>query len=61
MNFKKLLATVAAASMLVACGGGDKPSSTGTELKDGDTVKIGLVRNNKMLSVEATLQEYKGE
>lgn len=43
MNFKKLLATVAAASMLVACGGGDKPSSTGSELKEGDTVKIGFV------------------
>lgn len=43
MNFKKILATVAAASMLVACGGGDKPISKGTELKDGDTVKIGFV------------------
>ena len=27
----------------------------------GETVKIGIVRDNKMLSVEATLQEYKGE
>ena len=43
MNIKKLLATVAAASMLVACGGGDKPNSTGSELKEGDTVKIGFV------------------
>ena len=41
MNFKKLLSTVAVASMLVACGGGT--TSTGTELKEGDTVKIGFV------------------
>ena len=27
----------------------------------GETIKIGIVRDNKMLSVEATLQEYKGE
>ena len=27
----------------------------------GETVKIGIVRDNKMLSVDATLQEYKGE
>lgn len=27
----------------------------------GETIKIGLVRENKMLTVEATLQEYKGE
>lgn len=31
------------------------------ECEIGDTIKIGLVRDNKMLSVEATLQEYKGE
>ncbi|MEE0967529.1 MAG: ABC transporter substrate-binding protein [Bacilli bacterium] len=41
MNFKKVLSTIAVASMLVACGGGT--SSTGTELKEGDTVKIGFV------------------
>jgi len=27
----------------------------------GDTIKVGIVRDNKMISVEATLQEYKGE
>lgn len=27
----------------------------------GETVKIGIVRDNKMLTVEATLKEYKGE
>lgn len=27
----------------------------------GDKVKIGLVRNNKMMSVDVTLKEYKGE
>lgn len=43
MKLKKLFATVAAASMLVACGGGDAGSSTGAELKEGDTVKIGFV------------------
>lgn len=31
------------------------------EYNIGETVKIGIVRDNKMLSVEATLQEYKGE
>ena len=43
MKFKKLLATVAAASMLVACGGGGSGTSTKNELKDGDTVKLGFV------------------
>lgn len=43
MNFKKILATLAAASMLVACGGGDTGGNTGTALKDGDTIKIGFV------------------
>lgn len=43
MNFKKLLATVAAASMLVACGSGNNGGTTGTELKEGDTIKIGFV------------------
>ncbi len=44
MKFKKLLATVAAASMLVACGGGGNTgTSTGNALKEGDTVKIGFV------------------
>lgn len=42
MKFKKLLSTVAVASMLVACGGGGTASG-GTELKDGDTIKIGFV------------------
>lgn len=31
------------------------------EYEISDTVKIGIVRNNKMLTLEATLQEYKGE
>lgn len=31
------------------------------EYKIGDVIKIGIVRDNKMLTVEATLQEYKGE
>ena len=39
----------------------DQVTATISEYDIGDTVKIGLVRNNKMLSVEATLQEYKGE
>jgi len=45
MNFKKFLSTIAVASMLVACGGGGDSStpSGGTELKEGDTVKIGFV------------------
>lgn len=43
MKFKKLFATVAAASMLVACGGGGTGTSTGTQLKEGDTVKLGFV------------------
>lgn len=42
MNFKKMLATVAAASMLVACGG-TSGGNSGTELKEGDTIKIGFV------------------
>lgn len=41
MNFKKVLSCVAVASMLVACGGND--ASTSTELKEGDTVKIGFI------------------
>ena len=32
-----------------------------SEYEIGETIKIGIVRENKMLSVEATLQEYKGE
>jgi len=39
----------------------DEVTATIAEYAIGDTVKIGLVRDNKMLSVEATLQEYKGE
>ncbi len=39
MNYKKILACVACASMLAACGG-DKPASGG---KEGDTIKIGFV------------------
>lgn len=31
------------------------------EYEIGEKVKVGIVRNNKMMSVEATLQEYKGE
>lgn len=31
------------------------------EFNIGDTIKIGIVRENKMFTVEATLQEYKGE
>lgn len=41
MNFKKVMSTVAVASMLVACGGG--AGQTSTELKDGDTIKIGFI------------------
>ena len=36
-------------------------TSTIAEYAIGDTVKIGIVRENKMLTVEAVLQEYKGE
>ena len=36
-------------------------TSTIAEYEIGDTIKIGIVRQNKMLTVEATLQEYKGE
>lgn len=32
-----------------------------SDYKIGDVVKIGIVRDNKMLTVEAKLQEYKGE
>lgn len=31
------------------------------EYNIGDVIKIGIVRDNKMLTLEATLQEYKGE
>lgn len=31
------------------------------EFEIGETIKIGIVRENKMLTLEATLQEYKGE
>ena len=36
-------------------------TATIAEYNIGDTIKIGIVRENKMLTVEATLQEYKGE
>ena len=36
-------------------------TKTIAEYNIGDKIKIGIVRNNKMISVEATLQEYKGE
>lgn len=39
----------------------DEVTATISEYQIGDTLKIGIVRDNKMLSVEATLQEYKGE
>lgn len=42
MNVKKLFATVAAASLLVGCGNGGAATG-GTELKDGDTIKIGFI------------------
>lgn len=42
MNVKKLFATIAAASLLVGCGNGGGATS-GTELKDGDTIKIGFI------------------
>ncbi|MEG0591755.1 MAG: ABC transporter substrate-binding protein [Coprobacillus sp.] len=38
MNFKKVLSTVAVASMLVACGGGEKKESNGKEV-----IKIGFI------------------
>lgn len=31
------------------------------EYEIGDTIRVGLVRDGRMLTVEATLQEYKGE
>ncbi|MCI9050019.1 MAG: ABC transporter substrate-binding protein [Coprobacillus sp.] len=43
MNFKKVLSTVAVASMLVACGGGTDGGSAGNDLKEGDTIKIGYI------------------
>lgn len=44
MKVKKLLASLLAASMLVACSGsGNGSSSTGQDLKEGDTVKIGFI------------------
>ena len=36
-------------------------TSAVAEYNIGETIKIGIVRENKMLTVEATLQEYKGE
>jgi len=36
-------------------------TSTVAEYEIGETIKIGIVRENKMMTVEATLQEYKGE
>ena len=42
MKFKKVMSLMAVSSMLVACGGGTGGSSA-TELKDGDTIKIGFV------------------
>lgn len=36
-------------------------TSTIANFEVGDTVKIGIVRDNKMLTLDATLQEYKGE
>ena len=36
-------------------------TNTIAEHEIGETVKIGIVRDNKMLTVEATLKEYKGE
>ena len=42
MNIKKVMSLMAVSSMLVACGGGTGGSSA-TELKDGDTIKIGFV------------------
>lgn len=41
MNWKKVMSLMAVSSMLVACGG--TGGSSGTELKDGDTIKIGFV------------------
>lgn len=41
MNMKKVLTTVAVASMLVGCGGGGE--NTAATLKEGDTVKIGFI------------------
>lgn len=44
MNYKKVLSTIAVASMLAACGnGGGNTPSEGTTLKDGDTIKIGFI------------------
>src|SRR5699024_4852112 len=42
MNIKKVMSLMAVSSMLVACGGGTGGSSA-TELKEGDTIKIGFV------------------
>ncbi|MFR7591130.1 MAG: ABC transporter substrate-binding protein [Longibaculum sp.] len=42
MNFKKVMSSVAVASMLVACGGG-QGNTTGGALKDGDAIKIGFI------------------
>lgn len=42
MNFKKIMSMMAVTSLLVACSGGAGGSS-GTELKEGDTIKIGFV------------------
>ena len=42
MKLRRALSTLAVASMLVACGGQDGASS-GTTLKDGDTIKIGFI------------------
>lgn len=36
-------------------------TSTIAEYAIGDTIKIGIVRDNKMLTVTATLEEYKGQ
>ena len=42
MNLKKVMSTLAVASMLVACSG-TNGGSAGNELKEGDTIKIGYI------------------
>jgi branched-chain amino acid transport system substrate-binding protein len=43
MKFGKIVSTIAVASMLVACSGGTSTTSSGTELQEGDTIKIGFI------------------
>ena len=52
MKLRRALSTLAVASMLVACGGQDGASS-GTTLKDGDTIKIEITNKGKQKAIRS--------